>query len=410
MVKWSVFYRLIQHLQGLRGAVACVIIEITRDLDYTMRSPRILTVALISVAISLSTFSAKASLPGIEDYTNERIVPLLISPTSARADGSGFLYSSRIVFTSAHTAVTFDSNGKMIDFRTELSVGKPNSNVTSSGPGIRVIKRFAAPGYSADKEGDINDFAILVLERDLIQIEPAQLMTPEIEKELVGKKATVKMHGYGNHVDLCGPNENPPCATGRLASSAVPRSAEATLQTASDFAQLIPRPIAARFANELLFFSPEKTGMCAGDSGGSLTTTYNGKLLYLSNIGTGSFTYGCGMGGGYDGKGGFQYSPQIYKQLDLVKQAEKYLAEQIAIEQAAEKSKAEADAKVAAELKAKADADAKAAAELRARQEADAKAKADAASKKSTITCVKGKTTKKVTAIKPVCPKGYRKK
>jgi hypothetical protein len=30
--------------------------------------------------------------------------------------------------------------------------------------------------------------------------------------------------------------------------------------------------------------------------------------------------------------------------------------------------------------------------------------------KKTTITCVKGKTAKKVTAIKPVCPKGYKKK
>jgi hypothetical protein len=29
---------------------------------------------------------------------------------------------------------------------------------------------------------------------------------------------------------------------------------------------------------------------------------------------------------------------------------------------------------------------------------------------KITISCVKGKTTKKVTAIKPVCPKGYKKK
>jgi hypothetical protein len=380
--------------------------------------------AVSLVVIALSPFSAHASLPGIEDYTNERIVPLLISPTSAGADGSGFLYSSRIVFTSAHTAVTFDSNGKMIDFREELSVGKPNSNVTNSGTGVRVIKRFAAPGYLANKEGDIHDFAILVLERDLIQIEPAQLMTPEIEKELVGKNATVKMHGYGNHVDLCGPNENPPCKTGRLVSSAVPRSAEATLRTASDFAQLIPRPIPARFVNELLFFSPEKTGMCAGDSGGSLTTTYNGKLLYLSNIGTGAFTYGCGMGGGYDGKGGFQHSPQIYKQLDLLKQAENFLAEQIAIELATAKSKAEteakaaaelkskqeAEAKAAAELKAKTDAEdaaAKAAAELKAKQEAEAAAKL-AALKKTTITCIKGKLTKKVTAVKPKCPAGYK--
>ena len=44
----------------------------------------------------------------------------------------------------------------------------------------------------------------------------------------------------------------------------------------------------------------------------------------------------------------------------------------------------------------------------------EAPAKADPAPvvtpKKSTITCVKGKTTKKVTAVKPVCPAGYKKK
>jgi hypothetical protein len=30
--------------------------------------------------------------------------------------------------------------------------------------------------------------------------------------------------------------------------------------------------------------------------------------------------------------------------------------------------------------------------------------------KKTSITCVKGKTTKKVTAINPKCPTGYKKK
>ena len=86
-------------------------------------------------------------------------------------------------------------------------------------------------------------------------------------------------------------------------------------------------------------------------------------------------------------------------------------------------SKQEAEAKLAAdkaaaELKAKQEAEAKlaadkVAAELKAKQEAEAKAAADkaaAASKKTTITCVKGKLTKKVTAVKPVCPKGYKKK
>ena len=110
-----------------------------------------------------------------------------------------------------------------------------------------------------------------------------------------------------------------------------------------------------------------------------------------------------------------------------------------AADKAAElKAKQDADAKVAAELKAKQDAEAKlaadkaaaelkakqdaeaklaadkAAAELKAKQEAEAKVAAEkataAASKKTTITCVKGKLTKKVTEVKPVCPKGYKKK
>jgi hypothetical protein len=32
------------------------------------------------------------------------------------------------------------------------------------------------------------------------------------------------------------------------------------------------------------------------------------------------------------------------------------------------------------------------------------------AAKKKTITCTKGKTNKKVTAVKPKCPTGYKKK
>ena len=83
------------------------------------------------------------------------------------------------------------------------------------------------------------------------------------------------------------------------------------------------------------------------------------------------------------------------------------------------KAKAEAEAKAAAELKAKQEAEAKAAAELKAKQEAEAKAAAElkaqqeaeakaAAMKKTTITCVKGKLTKKVTGVKPKCPTGYK--
>jgi hypothetical protein len=68
-----------------------------------------------------------------------------------------------------------------------------------------------------------------------------------------------------------------------------------------------------------------------------------------------------------------------------------------------------ATANAAAELKAKQEAEARAAAELKAKQEAEAAAKAAVVEKK-TITCKKGMTVKKVTALKPKCPTGYKKK
>ena len=74
------------------------------------------------------------------------------------------------------------------------------------------------------------------------------------------------------------------------------------------------------------------------------------------------------------------------------------------------KAKQDADAKAAAELKAKQEADAKVAADIKAKQDADASARAAAAKKKTTITCIKGKTLKKVTAVQPKCPIGYKKR
>jgi len=75
------------------------------------------------------------------------------------------------------------------------------------------------------------------------------------------------------------------------------------------------------------------------------------------------------------------------------------------------KARAASEAQAAADaLKAKQEADAKAASDLKAKQEAEAKAALAAAAKKSTITCVKGKLTKKVTAVNPKCPAGYKKK
>ena len=94
-----------------------------------------------------------------------------------------------------------------------------------------------------------------------------------------------------------------------------------------------------------------------------------------------------------------------YKRIVLVSKSE---AEAKAAEELRVKQEAEAKAKAAQELRVKQEeeaAAAKAVAELKAKQEAEVKG---ATIKKISITCVKGKLTKKVTSVKPKCPNGYK--
>lgn len=97
-------------------------------------------------------------------------------------------------------------------------------------------------------------------------------------------------------------------------------------------------------------------------------------------------------------------------------------ANAVLLSEAEKKAQEEAIAKATADAQAKADAaaSAKAAAAEKAAEEAqaalEAKLRAELAAekksptKKTTITCIKGNVIKKVTGVKPICPKGYKKK
>ena len=165
---------------------------------------------------------------------------------------------------------------------------------------------------------------------------------------------------------------------------------------------------------------------CDNDSGAGFFVEVDKTRYYLGTVGglgwalqncRGDGSQSFGIGGGMAG------FTSANKFLDLIKTAENIVAEdkrkEFAIAEevrlAAElkiKQEAEAKAKAEEEARAKAEAEAKAKAEeeARARAEAEARAKAAADKKKTTITCAKGKLTKKVTAVNPKCPAGYKKK
>ena len=133
--------------------------------------------------------------------------------------------------------------------------------------------------------------------------------------------------------------------------------------------------------------------------------------MYLTTTPNGMNGYACGAPPGYDGFGGINYSSPVYEFADIIKEAEDYVAEQVALEKAAT-DKIAADKAAADKIVADKAAADKAAADKAAldKIEADKAAAEKARAKSRTIICIKGKVQKKVTAINPQCPKGFKKK
>jgi hypothetical protein len=362
---------------------------------------------------------------------------------------SGFLYSDRLVFTAAHVIVgvdemTLEETTKRIDYwEREGFVYAPGIGNRVGQKKYRVKKVLINPVYKPRSESDrtrINDFAILILQESIPMKNQVSVATESEFATFIKDKTPVYMVGYG----LQNPTQRTPPQFGTLS----PRKMTSYLVSSEELSDYYKNNSQRVRPNQTLLDygipNSEKFGsVCDGDSGAGFFTEKGDTRYYLGPVGGQQAGIpNCqvesvatfGVGGGMTGITG------TYKFMQLIKEAESLVAdekqkevrkieeERIATElkakQEAEakaaadklaaelKAKQEAEvaaAKVAAELKAKQDAEAKAAAELKAKQDAEAKA-AVAAKKKTTITCVNGKLTKKVTAVKPVCPKGYKKK
>jgi Trypsin len=372
----------------------------------------------------------------------------------------GALIAPRIVYTAAHCVarrlkadISADTTGSPIvsgmipGYIADLYVYMPGVDVDASpDKKVKVIAQFASPKYEDSSHAcgtdsnkkchpSLYDFAILILEKE-ISTTSYRIATSQEISEFVQSKSLVFGIGYG-------PKKYYPANSGVMGIQSQPGIYYANLRNNSEYiwqgtelnTPYIP----------YMTIQTKCAIACAGIiSGSPLWIEKNGESIYLGAV---SATNGptaqvnpndsiwkdpfWSINGG-----GEYYTAQAFP--DVIEDAKKFLAEQTIIEAkvAAElKAKQEADAKAAAELKAKQEADAKAAAELKAKQEADAKAAAElkakqdleariaaelkakqeaeaktALLKKTTITCVKGKLVKKVTGVKPVCPKGYKKK
>jgi hypothetical protein len=326
---------------------------------------------------------------------------------------SGFLYSDRIVFTAAHT---IDASGgdNFVNVAYMFAPGVKNEFDQKRYMAQKVLK---APTYKDRSDADgtrIDDFAIIILRESIPMRNSVQVASPADIESFIREKTVVEMVGYGlqnaaMRTDLQARNNQSP----HKMTTVLVAGDELRQYYSSNPGLLRPTqtvlPLGLR--------NSEKTGSnCDGDSGGGYFVQKENIRYYIGpNGGSQAGLKNCYDSQQFPAAGGMTGITASNKFLALIKEAEDFVTNEKKLEAAKEeervaaelKVKREAEARVAAELKAKQDADerVRVEAELKAKLESEAKA---AALKKTTITCVKGKLTKKVTAVKPKCPTGYK--
>ncbi|MEI6095481.1 MAG: trypsin-like serine protease [Gammaproteobacteria bacterium] len=348
-------------------------------------------------------------------------------PNAIAVEGSsGFLYSDRLVFTAAHVILSDgttveESMRRIARWEQSGSVYAPGIGDRAGQKQYRVKKVLINPTFKSRSGKDNtrqNDFAILVLQESIPMKNQVVVASESDIATFIKDKNPVHMVGYG----LQNPTQRNPDQYGTLS----PRKMTSYLVSNEGLRDIYRN-------NSLSYWAPNQTmldygvpnsekfgSVCDGDSGAGFFVEKSDTRYYLGAVG--------GQQGGMPncqsaswaifGVGGVGISgfAATNKFLQFIKEAESLVAEDKQKElrkieeekTAAEvKAKQEAEAKAAAEVKAKQEAEAKAAAEVKAKQEAEAMA---AALKKTTIACSKGKLVKKVSGVKPVCPKGYKKK
>ncbi len=296
---------------------------------------------------------------------------------------TGALFGERIVITAKSCLLV--SGGILQSPLESFDVYAPDADVSKSKPIAKVVQYFAPVGSLQTLFPNI---IFLVLDKKIGNSPIEELLTYEKGKSLSNILSNVEVFGYGVSNEL----HNKP------------------------FWKL-PKKVAARldfrkesYENQTDYFRMNSF-FCEGDTGAPIVTNIDGKLVL---IGT-AFETATASGRDWlcDGKDlshspnglVFSFATPAGQYKSIFDQALILATELNKKEQAAEelRAKQEAEVKAAEELRAKQEAEAEAA--LKAKQEANARA---AAAKKTTITCIKGKLSKKVTAEKPKCPPGYK--
>lgn len=271
---------------------------------------------------------------------------------------SGYLLTSRIVATAQHCTWNRDTDQGRAPG--EIFVGKPGVMSTLAyGQQFSVAAVYRAADYKtytlATDLSYTNDVAVLVLSNPMANIEPASLLTGDEFAALIAKNPEVWIGGYGLQ-SFADRSINP----GRRFT--VPAKAPATFANQDDFKAAINQAKSqmgrSRYQENMIGLKMMTTTgtICDGDSGAGFWTTDAGKTIFLGTMNGPIGITNC-EGRPASSQTTYAGVQPTYLYQDLYDQAAAYVK---------------------------------------------------AHPVKTTLTCKKGKLNKKVTAIAPKCPKGYK--
>jgi hypothetical protein len=322
--------------------------------------------SVFSLFLSLAITPVSAVWKGTPNSEDKRTVPILFDSSRVYC-ASGFIYSPRIIFTVAHNIfIENDLVKDQVTKRNSIWVGYPNDTLT---PGVRrvmVEKSFISNGYKSrtawtggDRITRINDFAVLVLKSPLpTDNKPVELLTPELHDQYIQSNEQINLTGYGTQLRE---------QAGQECENRRPSSFQSTIT-----GKTISAGSNTWTATLNTSVAPGMPNMCDGDSGAGYTKLLSDKYIYLGAAGAGGKNqHNCETYQPALNSEAINGADPVYLFTDLIAQAEKYVADNPYIEP---------------------------------------KSKTAGFNNKITITCIKGKTKKKVTAIAPKCPAGYKKK
>ena len=332
-----------------------------------MNKKLIAFLSILSISISLPIIPVHSMENGIDAPLDGRTVPIIVQPMGIVC--TGFLYSERIVFTGGHCLYEMTSRQPFQG----VQIGAPNLTYTESSKRISVVKSFVASNwgnfgwYDEINFNPTGEFGIYILKEPIKVSGKVEIATPEKVKQLTNSNTLVTNIAYGK--------QTPDQAWSGLPSR-TPKYAQfplvpyETVKISVDGALSFTGKKKYNMTIHVLQL-PGGPSTCGGDSGSPIYVKENETFIYL-----GALTNGIGGAPNCTGKPWID--PKMYvgsvdpfDYLDLVSQAEKYVA---------------------------------------ANPYVEPKSTSSSSKKKATITCIKGKSSKKVTGVNPKCPVGYMKK